>query len=72
MSLRTPKLISLSDSSSFSLGAHFTELGAKQSKICKIKNKEAYPNHVIQKQLYNDVENIFQELAAQEVNDDAR
>ena len=40
-------------------------------KISKIKNKEDYPNLVIQKQLYNDATNIFQELAAQEVSDDA-
>ena len=41
-------------------------------KIRKINNKEDYPNPVIQKQLYNDALNIFQELVAQEVTDDAR
>ena len=38
--------------------------------IRKIKNKEDYPNHAIQNQLYNDASNIFQELVVQEVNDD--
>ena len=39
-------------------------------RISKIKNKYDYPNPVIQKQLYNDALNIFQELATQEANDD--
>ena len=41
-------------------------------KINKVKNQDDYPNLVVQKQLYNDAMNIFQEIAAQEVNDDVR
>ena len=41
-------------------------------KIRKIKNKEDYPNPAIQKKLYNDASNIFQELDAQEEIDDSR
>ena len=54
----------------------FTRQGIKinnyNTKISKIKNKDDYPNLVIQKQLYNDLSNIFQELFAQEENDDNR
>ena len=42
------------------------------TKISKVKNKYDYPNPVVQKKLYIDATNIFQELVAQEVNDDAR
>ena len=41
-------------------------------KINKIKNKEDYPNSVIQKQQYNDASNIFQELVAQEETNDSQ
>ena len=40
--------------------------------ISKIRNKEDSPNLTKQKQLYNDVSNIFQELATQEETDDSR
>ena len=48
------------------------KIGMDNPKISKIKNKYDYPNPVIRKQLYSDATNIFQELAAQEVNDDDR
>ena len=49
-----------------------TKTGMDNPKINKVKNQDDYPNLVVQKQLYNDAMNIFQEIAAQEVNDDAR
>ena len=42
-----------------------TKTGRDNPKISKIKNKEDYPNPVIQKLLYNDVANIFQEIVSQ-------
>ena len=42
-----------------------TRTGMDNTKFIKIKNKEDYPNPAIQKQLYNDASNIFQELASQ-------
>ena len=47
-----------------------TKIGNENPRIIKIKNKDDYPNPVIQKQLYNDASNIFQELATQEENHD--
>ena len=49
-----------------------TKIGMDNPKISKVKNKYDYPNPVVQKQLYDDAMNIFQELVVQEVNDDAR
>ena len=49
-----------------------TKTGMDNQKIRKIKNKEYYPNPTIQKQLYNDASNIFQETVAHEETDDAR
>ena len=49
-----------------------TKNGMDNPKISKIKNKEDYPNPAIQKQLYNDASNIFEELAAHEETDDSR
>ena len=42
-----------------------TKTAMDNPKISKVKNKDDYPNPVIQKQLYNDATNIFQELATQ-------
>ena len=41
-----------------------TKIGNDNPKISKIKKKDVYPNPIIQKQLYNDALNIFQELSA--------
>ena len=45
-----------------------TKIGNPNPQISKIKKKDGYPNLVIQKQLYNDASDIFQDLAAQETN----
>ena len=49
-----------------------TQTSMDNPNISKIKNKQDYPKLVIQKKLYNDATNIFQELTAQEVTDDSR
>ena len=49
-----------------------TKIDNDNPKIRKIKNKYCYPNPIIQKKLYNDASNIFQELAKHEANDDTR
>ena len=49
-----------------------TKIVMDSPKISKINNKYDYPSSIIQKQLYDDAMNIFQELVAQEVNDYAR
>ena len=41
-----------------------TKIGNDNPQISKIKKKYDYPNPVIQKQLYNDAFDIFQELEA--------
>ena len=41
-----------------------TKTSMDNPKISKVKNKDDYPNPVIQKQLYFDATNIFHELAA--------
>ena len=48
-----------------------TKNGMDNPKISKINNKEDYPNPNIQKQLYNDASNMFQELVAHEVTNHA-
>ena len=47
-----------------------TKIDNDNPKIRKIKIKDDYHNPVIQKKLFNDASNIFQELVVQEVTDD--
>ena len=49
-----------------------TKIGNDTPRISKIKNKDDYPNPVIQKKLYNNAFDIFQELAAHETNNDTQ
>ena len=39
-----------------------TKIGNDNPRISKTKNKDDYPNPIIQNKLYNDASNIFQEL----------
>ena len=49
-----------------------TEIGGDNPIISEVKNKNEYPNHTKQKQLYNDASNMFWEFARQEDVDDNR
>ena len=47
-----------------------TKIGNDNPQIRKTKKKYDYPNLIIQKQLYNDASDIFQELASEEIIND--